>query len=382
METFQKILSEERKLKPRTIAAYSSNLNKLSTLLSKKEYENNDIFKDKDQVMKVLNGYKVHTKKMYLCSVLNALSPSAKSNPLKGYEELYKYYNSELKKTNKVYYEEKITQVKNKKEEKNWIEYETLCKHADKLYDNVYNEFSSEKTIQRAVISQLYTKLPPRRSCYASCIVITQDKYKEFVCIEKTIKTIKNKYNVETIKDDEFIVSTNNYLIINNINEMKPLFFSLGNLKSKVNLENPIKNKTVHFNDMACKIDIKNSTKLFLIIKHLMFQRKNRFNKKVINEPLFYDRKGNVLSSNGLSKIVKNIFTIDGKMAGITMCRHIYISHMYKKDIGLLKKLQLAYFMNHSVKVAEAIYAKRTDNNDNNNNNNKVEKEAVAPTSQ
>ncbi len=356
MEEFKKLVNSYRKIKPKTLKVYCKSINKLNNLINKQDYQSNEIFKNTEKVMKIINENKLHTRKMYLCALLIALSPKGKNKPSEDYTKAYKVYNENLQACNMEYMKERVKQKKNMKEKKNWIEFEELNEYSNSLYDKAISTFNNLKTIQKAVVANLYTKLPPRRSCYASCTIITQEMFRDLVVEEETIKKFEKIYEVKP-NENYYVVSQHNYLIIDNVNEMNPLFFSMGNLRSKVKITN--KDNLIDINEMACKLDIQNESKLFVLLRHLLKTMKNTFNMKVINQPLLYDRKGNQMTSNGLSKYVASIFNLDGRVAGISMCRHIYISHVYKQNIGLLKKLQLAYNMNHSVKVAESVYAKR-----------------------
>lgn len=357
MEELKSLISQNRKLKPKTLTVYCKNINKLSKLINNCDYSSNEIFKETDKVNEIINQYKIHSRKMYYCSLLILLSPTGKNKPLEGYEEAYNIYNEQLLLCNNEYMKERVKQKRNMKEKKNWIEYNELNEFSNELYDKAIKSFNNLKLIQKALVANLYTKLPPRRTCYANVRIITEEMYREFVVEENTIKKFEIAYKVEP-NENNYVVSQNNYLVINNVNEMNPLYFSMGNLRSKVKIQN--KENLIDINEMACKLEITPDSQLFNLLRHYLNNMKNTFHMKVINQPLLYDRKNNPMTNNGLSKYVSSIFNLDGRTAGITMCRHIYISHIYKENVGFLKKLQLAYYMNHSVKVAEAVYAKRT----------------------
>ena len=60
----------------------------------------------------------------------------------------------------------KITQQKNAKEQSNWVELKALREKAQKLTENIKQSYDFKK-IQKAVVANLYTELPPRRADYS-----------------------------------------------------------------------------------------------------------------------------------------------------------------------------------------------------------------------
>ena len=354
MDLFKKTVLKSRLIKPQTLKLYCNNLNKLSKTLMDKDYEGIDMFKDTAKVEKLLNTYSIHKRRVFISTILIAISPTKKNQPMKGYQKIYKYYNNLLHKTTSKYMNERITQVKNEKEQNNWVPLQQLKDTANKLYEKAMKSYNFAH-IQRAVVACIFTDFPPRRSDIADCLVITKEKYDEQYMEEKVMRQLVKKYNIEA-DNKEYLISNNNYLVVDNANNLFPLFFSFGNDKNKVKVK---LHKLDFYGPMyCCRFYINKTMNTYKVLHHFLTQRKELFRIPVLDKSLLYDKFKNPMSRNGLSKYVGNIFKYGDKRCGITLIRHIYVSEMYSNNVGLLKKMKIAFYMNHSHIIAEKIYAK------------------------
>ena len=192
---------------------------------------------------------------------------------------------------------------------------------------NTYNINNKDKKIlnrkekeilQDYLILSLYLLTEPRRNIYANTKFITYDTFNKL--------DEENKIN-------------NNYLIYKNKNDMKFSFGDYKNVKriGRVLLSIPDKLKKV--------IDLW-----------------YRFNKDKDNEWLLYNKNGNKLSTNNLSKKLKYLFRKTGKSISSTMLRKIAVSNnKYVKDYYNSKKevLEMARKMGHSLKTQKKYYYKK-----------------------
>lgn len=353
METFRQTVEKHRQVKPSTLKLYETNIKKICQEISV-EYPGPHIFKKKKKIKNIIDKFKVHKRRLYYSTVLIALSPKGKNMPLKKFKKLYTYYNNLLQEANNEYMTEKVQQKQNDKELKNWVTFDIIRKKALMLRENVLQSYDFYK-VQKALVAHLYSELAPRRADYAEVCIITEREFNKLYMQEEIVRDFVTTYGIQA-KPDHLSITKNNYLVVTNKEDLKPVMFSMGNEKNKVKSK---KNQHVDGDKFACRLQIDEKMKLYKLLHHFLQLMKQFMKKEVVGQCLLYDRNKQPMTRNGLSKYIANVFTFGHKKIGITMLRHIYISEFYATNPPLVQKLKIADQMNHSVTVAESVYAKR-----------------------
>jgi len=317
---------EPRKLKPNTIKIYVSNLNALSVLMTKKDYENPD-FLLTCNLTPYFSTISDSKKKIVLATILLSLSPSKKDDAIKKYQKIYDKYKKMLWGLNKSYMMEKSKQTKNIKETENWLDWSVIQKFQRSEKASVkkmgYNQSSTTyfkprdvEALKRLLVLSLYVLQPPRRLEYGNMHVITHKKY---------------------LKLDEEDQTHNNYIVIKN---KKSKYFSFGDVKSQMS------------DDETPQI-IKISTALNGIINMYLSLESSS------STSFLHNSRGGDETSNSLSKYLIKIFSNTfNKKIGSNLLRHIYLSEIMKDSVPLQKRKEIAALMNHSIGIQEAVYVK------------------------
>jgi hypothetical protein len=322
MEDLIKLL-DKRNIREITKKFYITNLNKVSNGILKKDYDNNDFLKNSTEILEYLKNFSQSTQKNYISSILTAISFDRK--PFNGFENVYEIYNKELKKL----YIDNATPENDKtlRECNNWINWEDILKIVDikgKMIkkmgiNSISNEILNKKDfdlLQQYVILSLYTMLPPKRLEYGDCKIINEKEYKNL--------------SENDIKKSAFLV----------IKNKKVKYFSFGedSLKSTINV------------NIFDKIDVPNDLNSVLNI----WLNYNKMGYLLINE------KYQALGRNNLTKYILDIFNPYQKNISASMLRKIYISYMEQSDFSkMVRKIEQARKMNHSVKTASQFYLKK-----------------------
>tara|TARA_R110002012_G_scaffold74803_1_gene189479 strand:- start:8714 stop:9673 length:960 start_codon:yes stop_codon:yes gene_type:complete len=315
IQTIKKEINEKRKLRPSSLNAYASNINKLHNLMFNKEITNLDFLKDKKKVMKAIEEKKLSTRKTYLAAIVVTLMAFDKD------KDLIKYYRDEMEELAKMFNTEMSEQKKSEKQDENWVSLTTLRKIMRK-YRNELNEkgiFKKQpedltnkefELLQKWIVASLYIldDNPPLRNDYI-------------------MKTISNKEYSKLSEEDK---KKQNYLVIKSRNNKA---FSLGDYKTSGTY----------------------GTKLIPVGKKL---------NSALNIWLRFNTTGNLLlnsrkqpmTANGLTKFLQKTFEPTGKNISSSLIRHIFISEKFPAVNQ--EKEKVASAMGHSV-AQQTLYSKK-----------------------
>tara|TARA_R110000744_G_scaffold1330_3_gene4705 strand:- start:1408 stop:2367 length:960 start_codon:yes stop_codon:yes gene_type:complete len=306
IEDIKKKITEKRNIRPSSLNAYVSNINKLHKLMFNKDIVNLDFLKNKKKVLDTIDNKKESTIKAYLAAIVVVLMAFEKD------EKLILEYRNQMEELSKTHNEEMSKQKKSETQDKNWTTLTTLRKVMRK-YRNELNEkgiFKKSKEdltnkefelLQKWIVASLYIldDNPPLRNNY----------------IMKTISNIN--YNKLTDKEKK----DTNYLIIKSRNNKT---FSLGDYKTAGTY----------------------GTKLIPVGKKL---------NSALNIWLKFNTTGNLLlnsrrepmTGNGLTKFLQKTFAPTGKNISSSMIRHIFISEKFPAINE--EREEVADLMGHSV---------------------------------
>ena len=323
MNTFIESISP-RNLKENTVKVYVSNLRKLTTVLTGHAYVNPDFFMDSD-LTEYISQLSDSKKRIVLSTILLALSPSEKNAVTKPiYKDTYDKYKDILWKLNKKYMNQKSSQTKNSKELDNWLEWNQIKKFQKKLKRQMkgYNQKSTEfkkpgdlQALKRFLVISLYYLQPPRRLEFGNMKILNFKDYEKL---------------------DKQTLESNNYLVIKNT---RSKFFSYGDVKS-------------HLNDLPQIVQI--NTDLNGII-NMYLSLSNIPNA----HSFLYNSRGGDENPNSLSKYLTKTFQDEfDKNISSNMLRHIFLSNLFKSNVTLKHRTEVARQMNHSIGIQESVYVK------------------------
>ena len=308
-------INEARNIKPNSLRAYMISLRKLHEKLDTDDefdsIENWLCGKNVEKIINILSDMKITTRKNYLASVIVALTTDKDK-----YEEELKEYRKYLDVIVAEYTKQMKSQTKSEKQEANWVSMNELkeivagYKKTIRKMDLVNKELWSNKEFniyQMYLVGLLYTELPPVRLDYSNMLLITEKDYKKL--------TEKNK----------------NYLVLVSRNKK---YFSLGSYKTDEKFGVHIINIPPVINTVINKFLQHNTSGYFLI-----------------------NTQRNVLSDNGLTKLINRVFANTGKKISSTMIRHIYLSEKYEARNEEMEKDSKALM--HSVGTQQNIYVKK-----------------------
>lgn len=324
MEDLMKTVKDGRGVRDTTLKIYKRYLNNLANEITGDDYKSNKFLKSKKKEIKsFINNETSSKKKNYLSSILVAISPKERKEPLKGFEKAYDEYSDMLKDEHSKYTEQINTHDKNIRESDNWIDWTDILKIQRKLGREIkkkgYKQSSNElkrnsdlSLIQKYLVLSLYTLHPPRRLEYADTKIISKKDYDDLS---------------EKDKDD-------NIYLVNASRNKK--FFSFG--------KNVVKSETKDNIKIPVEKSLNSVLNLWL-----------NFNK---TDNLLLSSSGGKLTKNGLSKLLNRIFSHTGKKISASMLRKIKISNEFDPE-EQKKKQELAEKMNHSVGVQQSVYLKK-----------------------
>ena len=308
-------INEARNIKPNSLRAYMISLRKLHEKLDTDDefdsIENWLCGKNVEKIINILSDMKITTRKNYLASVIVALTTDKDK-----YEEELKEYRKYLDVIVAEYTKQMKSQTKSEKQEANWVSMNELkeivagYKKTIRKMDLVNKELWSNKEFniyQMYLVGLLYTELPPVRLDYSNMLLITEKDYKKL--------TEKNK----------------NYLVLVSRNKK---YFSLGSYKTENHYGVHIIQIPPVINTVINKFLQHNTSGYFLI-----------------------NTQRNVLSDNGLTKLINRVFANTGKKISSTMIRHIYLSEKYEARNGEMEADAAALM--HSVGTQQNIYVKK-----------------------
>ena len=309
---------ENKQLKPSSIKTYTANHKNLLKHFNIDEITQEWIENNTDIIREELFNNKdfTYSKKKNLLNVI--LLFLQKGTPIYA-----KYFNI-IKDLNDEY--KKITKkgVYSAKEEEKLIPYDVMKEKVEKdimIFITKYKTLKSLKTINEAdynglrniVIQALYILHPPRRTDYAD-MKLCQNNVK---CDEKTNLLIHTKFK----KPVKFIFN-------------KDLVKSTTEEDEEVDITSP---------------PLRSVLKMWV---YLCVDKNQEY--------LFVNEKGNKISANNFTQLVKRIFEKSfNKKINISLLRKIYITKEYKKN----DVVELARQMNHSVGIASSVYNKKNNVN-------------------
>jgi len=304
MNIIDKIKEVRPNLKPNSINAYIIVLKKLN---DNKEVDSLDFLANKEEIKEKLNKLKLTTRRNYVTGILVVLQAFDAT------QKLIDYYKNIINDLNEEYTAIMSKNNKSQKQEANWTSMEELKKVFKNLEKEVMaldlkNKIKIKPTeftkLQDYLIAGLYTLLPPVRLDYAPCFIIPS----------KT-QAVEGK----------------NYLINSGRNRKSFFIQEFKNVSSKG----------------AQTINI--PPKLNTIIN--MWLKWNDSNFFLLN------KRKEVLSANGLGKMISRIFSPTGKNITINLLRSIYISENVNID-AIKASEKMANDMMHSTSVQKTIYYK------------------------
>ena len=236
-----------------------------------------------------------HQKKLLLSTMLIILSPKGKKRPMERWKSVYNHYNEMLKIIHKKYTDERKQNVKNEKEEKNWMEWEEVILTLLKLKEE-YEQKNKWINFKRYIALALYCydSNPPRRLEYCYTKIIKENAYKKL---------------------SEPLIKNNIYIVIpdGEIN----MYFSFGVNKVKIK-----------------KYSVKQLVPLGDELNEILFNHC----KKHIGEYLFPNRRNKkiCMTTGSFTSLLKSLFE---KNISVTMLRKIYISFAFRNYIKLYQKI-------------------------------------------
>lgn len=311
----QKILKEKRpNLKESSQKTYINNLNKLAKEVGINKINNLVFLQNGGNIWRALQKKKQATQKTYLATIVVFLKAiDAKKNLIDFYTEKMNMLMDEYnKKINK--------QEKSESQEENWVELPDLIKEIERqgreitrmrLWDKKKLSPAEFDQIQRYVTGALYViseENPPLRGDYATMKLICEKDY--------------GNLSKEELKE--------NYIV--DVSKRKKIFH-LGNYKTSGNYG--IKK-------------IKVGKKLNNIL--------NKWFKINDSGYLLVNNRKKPMSPNSLSKYINKVFEQTGKKMGISLIRHIFISHHFPAQND--EKEEVAEKMLHSVDM-QTNYSKK-----------------------
>jgi hypothetical protein len=323
MEDLNNLL-EKRGVKQVSRSFYVRNLNRISEGINNNEYTNNTFLKNTIDVMRFIQKHSVSVQKNFISSVLVAISFDRKALP--GFEKAYEIYNVELK---KLYSDNALPEgKKTPREAVNWLSWTDILKIV-KVKANVVKKLgltASSKNLdisksdflilQEYIVLALYTMLPPNRLIYGITLIITEKDYKKL---------------------SEAELKNNAYLVVKNT-RTKYFSFGIETLKSPIGID---------------KLQIVDVPKdLNSVLNTWLNYNKSGF--------LLLNEHDNILTRNGLTRLLLKIFNPYHRDISASMLRKIYISHQDQDDfVKNAKKVERSRLMNHSVKTASKNYLKQ-----------------------
>jgi hypothetical protein len=224
-------------------------------------------------------------------------------------------------------------QIKNKKEEDNFLTQEELHEYT-LLYKDVYDKFidggsqASLKdlvSIQKYLIILLYTRLPPMRLDFAMTKIINEDIIGDDISVNSQI--------------EQFCDTDNS---VCNIINLKDNIFYLVKYKTK---------KTYGMKKILLDNETIDVIKLY--IKHREYVLSDTTPYLLLN---LNNKRGEGLSKNSLTKTLNRIF---GKNISVSLLRKSYISEKYPVTHNFNEMQKDAYIMGHSVDTQQRIYRKK-----------------------
>jgi hypothetical protein len=280
MMLLHKQLKEERDVADLTASQY---IRTLYSLNNNRPFSNLAWLKQKDSVATRLSEFAESTQKTALSVIVSALS-LVKDKPT--YKKIYSHYYNEMMMRSKAS-REQDTSVKSEKQDANWLSWEVVQAHEERLKEEASNlpatglTVGQWETLLSYIVLSLYTHFDPRRN---------QDY--QFMNVVKTPK--------QATDDGK------NYYVL----DTKQFIF------------NKYKTAKTHGQQVFAVPDALVSALTLYLSRHPLSKK-----KKTGGFPLLSHLDGTPLTAvNAITRILNRIF---GKRVGSTMLRHIYLSAKY-----------------------------------------------------
>jgi len=299
------LLKEKRpNLKESSRKTYINNLNKLAKEVGIKKLTSLKFLENGGNIWRTLLEKKKATQKTYLASIVVFLKA------IEGKKNLIDFYTEKMNALSEEYNQKIIKQEKSDSQEENWVELPVLIKEIERqgreitrmrLWNKKKLSPAEFDQIQQYVAGALYViseENPPIRADYADMKLICSNDYS---------KLSKEELNENYIVDQS----------------ARKKFFHLGNYKTSG--EYGIKK-------------IKVGKKLNNIL--------NKWFKVNESGYLLVNNRKKPMTANGLSKYMNKVFSQTGKKIGISLIRHVFISHHFADVVD--KKKEVSEKMLHS----------------------------------
>lgn len=284
MMTLHKELQASRGVADQTASQY---VRTLYSLNNNRPFTNLAWLKQKDAVSQRLSEFAESTQKTALSVIVSALS-LVKDKPT--YKKIYAHYFAEMMEKSKEA-KGKDTSIKTEKQDKNWLSWDVVKAHAQRLEDEVKSLPASGlsvgqwDTMLSYIVLCLYTLFDPRRN---------QDY--QFMDVVKTTKQA-------TDQEKNYYVVDAKQFIFNKYKTAKT--------HGQQTFEVP------HYLNIALTL---------YLTRHPLLKGK-KIGPKTPAFPLLCHLDGSPLTAvNSITRILNRIF---GRRVGSTMLRHIYLSAKY-----------------------------------------------------
>ena len=292
MMTLHKQLQQEREIADATASQY---VRTLYSLNNNRPFTNLAWLKQKDAVAQRLSEFAESTQKTALSVIVSALS-LVKDKPT--YKKIYAHYFAEMMAKSKES-REKDTSIKSEKQDANWLSWDIVKAHMDRLTEEASHLTHKDLTVGQwetmlsFFVLSLYTHFDPRRNQDYQFMYVVKtpkqatDQDKNYITMSAPRQFIFNKYKTSKTH------GTQTFPVPEHLN------FALSVYLSSHPLLKSTRNAT-----LDKKVGIKTAP-----------------------VPLLVHSDGSPLTAvNAITRILNRIF---GKRVGSTMLRHIYLSAKY-----------------------------------------------------
>ena len=290
------LITQGRTIKQSSLKSYLIILKKLN---DDEPILNLEFLKDTDNILQKIETKALTTQKNYLSAVLVTLNAFNKAE----FNDAVKIYGDESDRLNDEYMAFIQTHEKDEKQKKNWTTIANLKKAMNRTKRNIDERGILKKEelnktemqlLQEYVIAGLFILQPP----------------------------VRLNFNMLVVNKREDIEEGKNYLLVESRNKKK---FIIADYKTA---------KTYDTKEMEVNPEINK------ILNYWLKYNKTGF--------FLLNTRGGMLSSNGLSKMITQVFASTNKHITLNLIRHVYISENI--DIETVNKsTQLASDMHHAL---------------------------------
>ena len=290
------LITQGRTIKQSSLKSYLIILKKLN---DDEPILNLEFLKDTDNILNKIQSKALTTQKNYLSAVLVTLNSFNKAE----FNDAVKIYGDESDRLNDEYMAFIQTHEKDEKQKKNWTTIANLKKAMNRTKRNIDERGILKKEelnktemqlLQEYVIAGLFILQPP----------------------------VRLNFNMLVVNKREDIEEGKNYLLVESRNKKK---FIIADYKTA---------KTYDTKEMEVNPEINK------ILNYWLKYNKTGF--------FLLNTRGGMLSSNGLSKMITQVFASTNKHITLNLIRHVYISENI--DIETVNKsTQLASDMHHAL---------------------------------